>query len=558
MRRYLILSTLIGLGLTTWSPFSLADALSELPERWRTELVPIEEADVSGAERLMQQAVAESRQGIAELLTVAEPDRESLAGAYGRLGALTLLLEMEAQADVCFRNARKLQPREFRWPYYAGYAAMMSGRTDQALAYLEAARAINPDYPTIYLRLGKVRMDRSELTEARAALERISETPGLVTAASYYLGQIDVLERRYQDAVTHLKKALAADPDATEVHYPLAQAYRALGKNDLAKDHLSRFQLKTPEAKDPLLDQLQGATKRSLPTFQKALHATRQADWGSAAELFAKGLAIDPDNVPARVSYARALYVSGHADQAQDELGKVLKAKPDELLANFLMGVLLQQQGRTEEAADYYRKTLAIDPGHAGALFYLANLDFSAGRYDQAVPGYAKARAAEWEIAPARLLELIARLRTGEAEEEIAARLAELSREFPEDPMLSYALARLLAAASDPALRNPELAFEIASRLALLQPIPPHQRLLALAQAAKGRFDEAAETQKQAITVAAWMVPARKQAQMQAELADYEQNRLPRPAWPEGDPLLDPPPFDPLAPFRDYPAAVPY
>lgn len=506
----------------------------------------------------MQEAVTEARQDVAALLTASEPDRETLAGAYGRLGALTLLLEMEAQADACFRNARELQPRELRWPYYAGYAAMMSGRTEQALGYLEAARAINPDYPTLYLRLGKVRMDRDELAEARDALQRIADTPGLVTAANYYLGQIDILERRYQGAVTHLEKALAADPDATEVHYPLAQAYRAVGKDDLAKDHLKRFVLKTPEAKDPLLDQLQGATKRSLPTFQKAIYATRQGDWASAAELFTKGLAIDPENIPARVSYARALYVSGHADQAEEELRKVLKAKPDELLANFLMGVLLQQKGRTEEAADYYKSTLEIDPGHAGALFYLANLDFGAGRYEQAAAGYAKARAAEREIAPAPLLELVARLRAGEAEGEIAKRLTDLSAERPEDPMPSYALARLLAAARDPALRNPERALQIASALALLQPIPPYQSLLALAKAAEGHFEDAVETQKQAIALSAWMAPPEEQARMRAEIQAYERSELPQPAWPQKDPFLSPPPFVPVSPFRDYPAATPY
>ena len=37
-------------------------------------------------------------------------------------------------------------------------------------------------------------------------------------------------------------------------------------------------------------------------------------------ERFAEGLAVDPDNVPARVSYARALYLSGHADKAGEEL----------------------------------------------------------------------------------------------------------------------------------------------------------------------------------------------------------------------------------------------
>ena len=547
------------LFLGALSASALADALSELPSRWQAELNPVVEADISGAERHMQEAMIESRQEIAALLSSPDPDRAVLAGAYGRLGALALLLEMEAQADACFRNARMLQPDEMRWPYYAGYLAMMAGNLDQALEYLLAAQGIDPEYPTLYLRLGKVRLERSELTEARAALERVGDAPGLATAANYYLGQIANMERRYRDAIVHLDQALATDPQATSIHYPLAQAYRALGENDLAREHLGRFKLKLPDAKDPLLEQLQGATKRSLPAFQKAIHATREGQYATAAKLFAEGLAVDPDNVPARVSYARALYLSDHVDKAEIELEEALTAKPDELLANFLHGVLLQQQGAIEEAADAYRRTLKIDPNHAGALFYLANLHFDTGRYADAAAGYAEAQAAEQEIAPARLLELVARLRAGEPEAEVenAKRLTDLSLQYPDDPMLSYALARLLAAAADPQVRAPEQALEITSRLNLLQPIPPHQRALALSLAANGRYEQAAKIQQQAIAVAAWMAPPAELEAMKQELAGYEKGEIPA-AWPQGDILLSPPLFDPVAPFRDYPAAVPY
>ena len=124
--------------------------------------------------------------------------------------------------------------------------------------------------------------------------------------------------------------------------------------------------------------------------------------------------------------------------------------------------------------------------------------------------------------------------------------------------MLRYALSRLLAAAADPSLRAPEQALQIASQLTLLQPIPPHQRALALALAATGRFEEAVRTQRQAVAMATWMAPPSERPVMQAELDAYERGELPEPVWPEGDPLFSTPPFDPVAPFRDYPVSVPY
>jgi len=558
MTRYVPLRAALLLWLATGSVQVQADALSEPAEHWQGTLVPVAEVDISGAERLMQQAIAEARAEIVVLLESPDADPASLAGAYGRLGALFLLVEVEAQADACFRTARALEPKEFRWPYYAGHLAMTAGNTEQALAYFESARELDPNYPSLYLRLGKLQLDRNELAEARAALEKIADTPGLTAAANYYLGQIANLERRFADAVAHLENALEADPNASGAHYPLAQAYRALGENELAREHLDKFEAKTPEAKDPLLEQLQGASKRSLPAFKKGIHAIRQGKYSTAATHFAEGLAIDPENVPARVSYARALYLSGQTEEAGEELARALAAQPNELLANFLRGVLFQQQGKPDRAADSYRRSLSIDPGHAGALFYLANLDFDAGRYAEAAAGYAKAMAADREIAPARLLELISRLRAGEAEADIANRLSDLSAQYPQDPMLRYALSRLLAAAADTSLRAPEQALQIASHLTLIQPIPPHQRALALALASSGRFEEAARTQRQVLAMVAWMAPPGERAVMQGELDAYERGGLPEPAWPEGAPLLSPPPFDPLAPFRDYPASVPY
>ena len=78
----------------------------------------------------------------------------------------------------------------------------------------------------------------------------------------------------------------------------------------------------------------------------------------------------------------------------------------------------------------------------------------------------------------------------------------------PQNSQLRYALARLLAAADDPALRDPSRALRIAADLMLQQPIPPHQRLLALAQAADGRFDDAIEGARRLLAMPDWMLPA--------------------------------------------------
>ena len=539
-----------------------ADPVASPPAPWNQRLVPVPESDISGAEPGMQQAIVEARAEIARLLQSADSDPTKLAQAYGRLGALLVLREVEAPADAAFRNARTLEPEAFRWPYYAGYLAMMTGNNDRALELFEAARLLDPDYPALYLRLGKVHLDRSELAEASANFERIAAVPGLESAAHFYLGQIANLQRRYQDAVGHLTKTLEKDPEATEAQWPLAQAYRALGQDDLAREHMALVEPRTPPAKDPLLEQLQGAAQQSVPAFERAIYAVDKHDYKTAATEFASGLEVAPENWAARVSYARVLYLSGDRQAAEAELDRVLAAQPDQTLALFLKAVLAQQDGDRERAAALYRRVLGLEPSHPGVLFFLANLDFEDGRWAEAAAGYRRALAAEDAPAPARLLAIVAEHRAGASESQSAERIAALAAERPDDPSARYAQIRLLALARDPAVRDPRRAGELAAKLAFEQPGPQSLRTLALSQAAAGDLEAAATTQSQAILMSGgWLPPAIREP-MERELAAYRNGQVPEDLsdepWPAGDLLIAPPPFDPTGPFRDYPAAVPY
>jgi len=534
------------------------DPVAAPPAPWDQRLLPVPESDLSGAEPAIRQAITDARSAIADLLASPDSDPKRLAQAYGRLGALLVLREVETPANAAFHNAQTLEPDAFRWPYYAGYLAMMTGNNDRALELFEAARALDPDYPTLYLRLGKVHLDRSELAEAKADLERVMDVPGLAPAAHLYLGQIANLERRYPDAVAHLTKTLELDPDATEAQWPLAQAYRALGEDAKAREHMALVEPRTPPAKDPLLEQLRGAAQQSVPAFERAIYAVDKRDYQTAAKEFAAGLEVAPDNLPARVSYARVLYLAGEQGKAESELDRVLAADPNQTLALFLKGVLLQQQGDGTGAADYYRRALAIEPDHPGVLYYLANLDFTSGRYAEAAAGYRRALKAEDAPPPARLLALVAGHLAGQPDSETAKALAGLVATQPDDPLLAYAQACLLAAAADPAVRDPKHASALATTLGFLMPGPPQMRALALSQAAGGDFKGAAATLEQAIALSGGWLPPGLQGVLEGEIAAYREGRLPDQPWPAGDPMLAPPPFDPVGPFRDYPASVPY
>jgi len=133
-----------------------ADAVAQLPSAWTGTLTPVPEADISGAERVVQESIAATRGRLAELLDAANTDAANLAVGYGKLAALYQLADIDRAAALCWENARSLQPDEFRWSYYAGYLALTQGQTDTALSRLQRAQELKPDYAPLNLRLGQL------------------------------------------------------------------------------------------------------------------------------------------------------------------------------------------------------------------------------------------------------------------------------------------------------------------------------------------------------------------------------------------------------------------
>jgi len=537
----------------------MADALAQLPAVWQERLQAIPETDISGTERVARDAITRTRQRLAELLTSGSTDTANLAEGYGKLAALYQRFQIDAPATLCWENARALQPAEYRWSYYAGYLALMRGETETALSALQRARKLKPDYAPLDLRMGQLWLETNELDKAQAALARAAQQQGLRAAALYYRGQLDLLRRDYPGAQQHLSEALELDPRATGIHYPLAQAYRHLGKQELARQHLAEFKPGPPAADDPLVTELQRVLETSRANFSLAMQAISARDYEKAIQHFQDGLEIDPENSAARVSYARALYLGEQSDAATQQLKAVLARDPQQTLANFLLAVLLQSEGKSEAAIEHYQRILQQDASHEGARFYLANLLFQQGHFAKAAQQYAVALAANPDIPPARLLELVARHRAGQPDREIAAELERRVKAWPDQPELKYALIRLRSLSTDSEVHDSVRALTLANQLAPNQPTPPNIAALALAAAADGQYDQAARLQQQVIDMLSWMPADTVQQTLKNTLEAYENYELPKQlVWPADDPLLAPPPLNPGEPFRHYPAAVPY
>lgn len=535
----------------------LADLLSEPPAS-DPVLVAVPELDLSGAEPAARNAILGAREQVAGLLARDDVAAVELAEAYGRLGAFYDVYRIRSGAELCYANAVALDPSAFRWAFLYAYLAHVSGRYDEAMERFAHARTVEPAYPSVGLYEAEILLERNQVEEAVAALEAAMAVEGLRARAAFRLGQIALQRRQFDEAVSLFREALTLDPEGDAAWFPLAQALRGAGDSEGARAALAKRGKQLPRVREPLLEELAALDHGSRPYYLSGLAAARRGDYTVAAEAFGQGLAQDQKNAFARVSYARALYLSGHADRSREQLEIAAETAPGEPLPLFLLGLLDRARGDGERARGRFEQVLRLRADHSGALYFLGLMDFSAGDHARAATRLAAAVDAEPGNLYAQVLALVARQRNGEPDSVLAAELSELVATSPERWLPRYALARLLAASGEEGVPDITRALALSQQMVDEQVHPAALEALALAHAADGNA-EASETAldqaRSEYLFAGRFGDVNRIAAQQQRLAD---GTLPSTAWPAEDPLFNPPPISVRGPFMEYPAARAY
>ena len=554
MTRYIQLAG----GLLVWGMIGtsvLADTLSELPPAYAGRLQPIEEISLDNLDDDGRQQLTEARVRLATMMEQGAPDAE-LAEGWGELGALYQSHLVTQFAGRCYANALVLAPDAFRWVYYAGYMAEEVGDLEAAVRHYLRAHELNPDYLAVTARLANAWLDLNQLDRAREAYEQIAGNPGLEATAEYGLGQIALLQREPAKAVMHFRKALDLQPEANRIHYSLARALRASGESDQARQHLALRGDRLPVMRDPQIESLGELRQGAQIHFLRGMKAFRQHDYIAARDAFARGVERDADNLNARISYARTLYLTDNAQGAGELLKAVVKQDPNNALAWYLLGSLADEAGETDQAIARYTRALKQEPTHGGALFNLANSHYRLGEPGKAAEYYAACLQAMPEYTPAWLPYAGSLLQDGEARNTVIEVMNTAKRRYPEQPLLDYMLIQLQACKGEAGC-DANQALARGQALYDQQPSPPHRELLALALAATGEFETAAELQGQLIGDAMFMMPIEVD-RLNEVLSAYQAKRLPSTDQLFTWKLLQAPGFDGMAAFRDYLTPRPY
>jgi tetratricopeptide (TPR) repeat protein len=163
------------------------------------------------------------------------------------------------------------------------------------------------------------------------------------------------------------------------------------------------------------------------------------------------------------------LYRDGQLEDAVQAYQRAVQLSPGDIPARHNLAVVLQAQGKLADAASHYEEVLRRDARYPDAHYGLALVSKSQGDMARAVRHYREAL-----------------------------------QSVPNWPEVLIDLAWLLATTTDPAIRNPQEAIEVAER-AVRATNPPSWAALdasAAALASGGRVREAADQARRALEAA--------------------------------------------------------
>ncbi len=413
----------------------------------RSELTPLPLPNLSAMEDATRRRLEELQERVSELET--RGSDIDLAEAYGTLGTYYIAHHLNDAAEVAFVNAERLEPGDFRWPYYLGFIYKIVGKLELERGAYERSLELRPEDIPARLHLAELHLALGENEEAYRQFRRVLELSPAEAAAHGGLGRAAAALGRHQEAVEHFTEALRLQPQATIVHYQLALAYRRLGNIEAARAHLEQRGDRESGFADPLLGAIEPLKKENVLEAVLEMAANPEEHDNRSFALFAasylgdsadavdqiheaadllteEAAGLDPSSgqaarnrlVRARLYLAAAglLLSQNNLDAARREAEAALTQVPEMVEAMNMLGFVFEQTGDSASAVEQYTTALQLDPSNIKALRSRASANLGLHRDREAIEDLERLCDLGLDGEGARIRLAVAYLRLGELE----------------------------------------------------------------------------------------------------------------------------------------------
>ena len=295
-------------------------------------------------------------------------ERPASAAAWGRLGSLYDLYELDAAALECYARARELDPDDFGWAYFT---ALVLERGEATLAEVETAFdeaiALDPSYVAARYRYGLALLDRGEGERALAVLRQVAERRPDLALAHRGVGSALLALDRPAEAIEPLERALELHPTDRAAATSLADALRRTGAAERAAEVAAAVPAEAtlPDLPDPVRGRLGRLGVDPDSSIGRAQEAMARREFARAVPDLLRFLEALPDHAIARYFLGTCYYNTGKPKQAIEQFELALAADDTIPEAHHLLASLLAERGRRDEALEHMRRALELRPDDA-------------------------------------------------------------------------------------------------------------------------------------------------------------------------------------------------
>ena len=489
--------------------------------------------DLSGLGESVQQQIRQHHAAFPRAAARAAAPAPAQGVAVGSMGMILMAAFLTDEAEPCFREAASLMPGEPRWPYFLAHLQRDRGDLAGAARYFEQVLELAPDDLTTLYWLGDIRLEEGRADEAIQLFERsLVLAPGSLSAR-YGLARASLLAEDFQRAVDLLEEIHERNPDIGAVHYPLGMAYRGVGDEAKAEEHLLRRENAELRPEDPLMAELDAMLNSAGAFASSGESALEREEWEAAEAEFRQALELNPADPSLRHRLGTALVMQGDLEAALAEFERIVREVPDYHAAHYSIGVLLQGAGRHGDAVERFETALRYRPGDPEVSLRLAVSLRQSGNPAPALDHYQTVLDVNPNVIEARFGYAMALVQLGRWREAFD-RLETAVAAFPDEIAFPHALARLMVASPEDGIRDGQRALDLVEQLTELQTTPTIDlgETMAMTLAELGEFTQAASIQRELIGAAeAAQLPALA-GRLRVNLELYERNEPCRTPWP--------------------------
>jgi tetratricopeptide (TPR) repeat protein len=292
--------------------------------------------------------------------------------AWGRLGMVLSIHDILPQADFCFAQAERFEPREPRWPYLRGLAR--SGEDPAAaLPSLQRAAEKCGDIPAPHLRFAELLIERGRFDEAEAEVRFVLQRDPHNARALLGLARVANARGQPEAGLQYVRQAIQYAPDVKASHVLLAAMEQRAGNLPAAEEALRRAG-QLPEQHtwpDPFLIEINRLRTGLNAMADNAESWLQKGAVTNAVALMQQAVAQYPDQMRAWLVLGKASAHARDLPAAENALRRAVQLAPDSVAARTELGSALFARQKYAEAEASYREALRISPQLAEAWFNL-------------------------------------------------------------------------------------------------------------------------------------------------------------------------------------------